>query len=86
MRGDLSSQVGSEGDFLISVFFFHATRGIIKQPIVFTVNLKNITQSTTDVAIHGKVFPPNKTKNYPYPSPLPPCTAPRQGNTAFGAQ
>lgn len=86
MRGDLSSQVGSEGDFLISVFFFHATRGIIKQPIVFTVNLKNITQSATDVAIHGKVFPPNKTKNYPYPSPLPPCTAPRQGNTAFGAQ
>lgn len=77
MRGDLSSQVGSEGDFLISVFFFHATRGIIKQPIVFMVNLKNIMQTATDVAIHGKVFPPNKTKNYPYtpvlylPAPLP---------------
>lgn len=39
-------------------------------------NLKNIMQSATDVAIHGKVFPPNKSKNYPWPSPLPPHTTP----------
>lgn len=65
MCGDLSGQVGSEGDFLISVFFFHATRGIIKQPIVFMANLENIKQTATDAAIHGKVFCSNKTKSDP---------------------
>lgn len=79
MRGDLSSQVGSEGDLLLSVFFCHATRGIIKQPIVFMANVKNRMQSASDAAIHGKVSCPSKSKNYPH-------TAPRQGHTAFSAQ
>lgn len=63
MHGDLSGQVSSEGDFLVSVFFSHATRGIIKQPIVFMANLENTKQTATHAAIHGKVFCPNKTKN-----------------------
>lgn len=72
-------------EFLVSVFFFHATRGIIKQPIVFTVNLKNIMQSATDADIHGKVVPPHKTRNYPCHSPLPPHTTP-DGETLHWAQ
>lgn len=77
MHGDLSGQVGSEGDFLISVFFFHATRGIIKQPTVFMANLENVKQTATDAAIHGKVFCPNKTKNDPCSSLLyPPALLP----------
>lgn len=53
MHGDPSSQVGSEGDLLLSVFFCHATRGIIKQ-------------AASDAAIHGKVSCPSKSKNYPH--------------------
>lgn len=86
MHGDLSGQVGSEGDFLVSVFFFHATRGIIKQPIVFMANLENIKQTAADAAIHGKAFCPNKTKNDPCSHSSTPSTAARQGNAAFGAQ
>lgn len=78
MHGDLSGQEVSEGNFLVSVFFFHATRGIIEQSIVFMANLENIKQTATDAAIHGKVFCPNKTKNDPFrPFLYPPALLPR---------